>query len=71
MKVLHIKKQHTQEESSCPRKIYNTTERPICRSAKSSILKFFVDALRTGAEYREGTTPFLVGIRNKQTSYLI
>ena len=27
-------------------------------------------ALRTGAEFREGTTPFLVGVENKQNQLL-
>ena len=31
---------------------------------------FRVSALRTGAEYRDGTTPFLVGVRNLQNQLL-
>jgi len=49
-------------------KVYNTIERPrFVEQQKRQFSNFFVDALRTGAEYREGTTPFLVGVKNLQT----
>ena len=36
------------------------------KQQEQAFSNFFVSALRTGAEIREGTTPFLVGVKNKQ-----
>jgi len=47
--------------------IYKTVEKPrLLDLQDQQYSKFFVDALNTGAEFREGTTPFLVGLKNKQ-----
>ena len=58
---------YARKKAAVQEKVYNTIERPrFVDQQNQAFSNFFVDALRTGAEYREGTTPFLVGIRNKQ-----
>ena len=48
-------------------KVFNTIERPrFVKQQEQAYSNFFVNALRTGAEFREGTTPFLVGIENRK-----
>ena len=52
-------------------KVYNNIERPRFVINKKQAYSFFLfSALRTGAEYRDGTTPFLVGVRNLQNQLL-
>ena len=52
-------------------KVFNTIERPrFVKQQAAAYSNFFVNALRTGAEFREGTTPFLVGIENKNNQML-
>ena len=47
--------------------VYNNIERPrFIKAQEAAYSDFFVKALKTGAEFRAGTTPFLVGLENKQ-----
>jgi len=58
---------YARKKAAIREKVYNTIERPrFVDQQKQQFSNFFVDALRTGAEYREGTTPFLVGVKNVQ-----
>jgi len=58
---------YARKKAAIKEKVYNTIERPrFVDQQKQQFSNFFVDALRTGAEYREGTTPFIVGVKNKQ-----
>ena len=58
---------YARKKAAIREKIYNTIERPrFVDQQEQAYSNFFVSSLRTGAEYREGTTPFLVGVRNKQ-----
>jgi len=58
---------YARKKAAIREKIYNTIERPrFIDQQEQAYSNFFVSSLRTGAEYREGTTPFLVGVRNKQ-----
>lgn len=58
---------YARKKAAIREKIYNTVERPrFVDQQEQAYSNFFVSALRSGAEYREGTTPFLVGVRNKQ-----
>ena len=51
--------------------VYNQFERPrFVDQQEQQYASFFVNALRTGAEYREGTTPFFVGIQNRTNQML-
>ena len=51
--------------------VYNNIERPrFVDQQERAYSNFFVSALRTGAEFREGTTPFLVGVENLQNQLL-
>ena len=52
-------------------KVYNQIEKPrFVEQQQQQYANFFVAALRTGAEFREGTTPFFVGIKNKTNQML-
>ena len=59
---------YLRQKEAAQTKVYNNIERPrFVDQQKRQFSNFFVNALRTGAEYREGTTPFFVGVQNKQT----
>ena len=52
-------------------KVYNQIEKPrFVEQQEQQYANFFVSALRSGAEFREGTTPFFVGIKNKTNQML-
>ena len=52
-------------------KVYNQIEKPrFLDQQEQQYSNFFVSALRSGAEFREGTTPFFVGIKNKTNQML-
>jgi len=58
---------YERKKAAIREKIYNTIEKPrFLDQQEQEYGNFFVSALRTGAEFREGTTPFLVGLKNKQ-----
>ena len=59
---------YERKKAAVQEKVYNNIERPrFVDQQKQQFSNFFVTALRTGAEYREDTTPFIVGVKNKQT----
>ena len=48
-------------------KVYNKVDKPrLIELQDAQYANFFVSALSSGAEFREGTTPFLVALKNKQ-----
>ena len=52
-------------------KVYNQIERPrFLDQQEREYSEFFVSALRSGAEFRGGTTPFFVGLKNKTNQML-
>lgn len=58
---------YARKQAAIQQKVYDNIERPrFVEQQQQAYSQFYVDALRTGAEYREGTTPFLVGVKNKQ-----
>jgi len=58
---------YARKKAAIQQKVYDNVERPrLLEAQEQQFSNFFVDALRTGAEYREGTTPFIVGVKNKQ-----
>ena len=58
---------YARKQAAIQQKVYDNIERPrFIEQQQQAYSQFYVDALRTGAEYREGTTPFLVGVKNKQ-----
>jgi len=58
---------YERKKAAIREKVYNQIERPrFLDQQEQAYSNFFVSALGTGAEYREGTTPFFVGLRNKQ-----
>ena len=63
---------HIRKKKSCSQeKVFNTIERPrFVKQQEQAYSNFFVNALRTGAEFREGTTPFLVGVENRNNQML-
>ena len=65
--VAYQEAQYLRKKAAVQEKVYNNIERPrFLDQQEQAYSNFFVQALRTGAEYREGTTPFLVGVKNKQ-----
>ena len=59
---------YLRKKAAIQEKVYNNIERPrFLDLQKQQFSNFFVSALRSGAEYREDTTPFFVGVKNKQT----
>ena len=62
---------YERKKAAVQEKVYNNIERPrFVDQQKQQFSNFFVSALRTGAEFREGTTPFLVGVENMQNQLL-
>ena len=62
---------YERKKAAIREKVYNTIERPrFVNQQEQQYANFFVSALRTGAEYREGTTPFFVGIQNRTNQML-
>ena len=58
---------YDRKKAAIQEKVYNTIERPrLVDQQDQAFASFYVDALRTGAEFREGTTPFFVSVKNKQ-----
>ena len=63
--------QYERKKAAIRDEVYNNVERPrFVREQERAYSNFFVNALRTGAEYREGTTPFLVGVENRTNQML-
>ena len=65
--VAYQEAQYLRKKAAVQEKVYNNIERPrFVDQQKQQFSNFFVSALRTGAEFREGTTPFFVSVKNKQ-----
>jgi len=66
--IAYTEAQYLRKKAAVQQKTYDNVERPrFVEQQEQQFSNFFVDALRTGAEYRAGTTPFLVGVKNAQT----
>ena len=62
---------YERKKAAIREKVYNQIERPrFVDQQEKAYANFFVSALRTGAEFREGTTPFLVGVENRSNQML-
>jgi len=65
--VAYQEAQYERKKAAIKEKVYNTVERPrLIDQQDQQYANFFVSSLRSGAEFREGTTPFLVALKNKQ-----
>jgi len=65
--VAYQEAEYERKKAEIAKKVYDTVERPrFLDQQETEYANFFVSALRTGAEFRGGTTPFLVGLKNKQ-----
>ena len=65
--VAHHEAAYEERKAKIREKIYAQVEKPrFLDQQEAEYANFFVSALRSGAEFREGTTPFLVGLKNKQ-----
>jgi len=62
---------YDRKKAAVQQKVFDTIERPrFVKQQEQAYSNFFVNALRTGAEFREGTTPFLVGVENRSNQML-
>ena len=62
---------YDRKKAAVQQKVFDTIERPrFVKQQERAYSNFFVNALRTGAEFREGTTPFLVGVENRSNQML-
>ena len=69
--VAYQEAQYERKKAAVREKIYNTIERPrFVDQQEQQYANFFVNALGSGAEYREGTTPFFVGLKNRSNQML-
>ena len=69
--VAYQEAQYERKKAAVREKICNTIERPrFAEQQEQQYANFFVSALGTGAEYREGTTPFFVGLKNRSNQML-
>ena len=65
--VAYQEAQYERKKAAVREEIYKTVEKPrLLDLQDQQYSNFFVEALNTGAEFREGTSPFLVGLKNKQ-----
>ena len=65
--VAYQQAQYERKKAAVREKVYNTIERPrFIKAQERAMADFRVSSYRTGAEYRDGTTPFLVGVENIQ-----
>ena len=65
--VAYQEAQYERKKAAIKQKVYETVEKPrLLDQQDQQYSNFFVQALNTGAEFREGTSPFLVGLKNKQ-----
>ena len=62
---------YDRKKAAIQQKVFDNIERPrFVKQQEQAYSNFFVNALRTGAEFREGTTPFLVGVENRSNQML-
>jgi len=65
--VAYQEAQYERKKAAVREEIYRTVEKPrLLDQQDQQYSDFFVQALNTGAEFREGTSTFLVGLKNKQ-----
>jgi folylpolyglutamate synthase/dihydropteroate synthase len=65
--VVYQQAKYERKKAAVREKVYNTIERPrFVKAQERAMANFRISALRSGAEYRDGTTPFLVGVENIQ-----
>jgi len=65
--VAYQEAQYLRKQAAIKEKVYNTVEKPrLLDQQDQQYSNFFVEALRSGAEMRSGTTPMFVAIKNKQ-----
>ena len=65
--VAYEEAQYERKKAAIKEKVYKTVERPrLLDQQDQQFSNFFVQSLRSGAEFREGDTPMLVAIKNKQ-----
>ena len=58
---------YERKKAAVKQKVYETVEKPrLLDQQDQQFSDFYVKSLRSGAEMREGTTPFFVAIKNKQ-----
>ena len=58
---------YERKKAAVQQKVYDNIYKPrFIDQQDQAYSNFFVSALRTGAEFREGTTPFFVSVKNKQ-----
>ena len=69
--VAYQEAQYLRKKAAVQEKVYNTIDRPrFLKAQERAMANFRVSAFRSGAEYRDGTTPFLVGVENLQNQLL-
>ena len=69
--VTYTEAAYEKRKAAIKEKVYNQIERPrFVQQQEQEYSNFFVSALRSGAEFREGTTPFFVGVKNKTNQML-
>jgi len=69
--VAYQEAQYLRKKAAVQEKVYNKIERPrFLKAQEMAMANFRVSAFRSGAEYRDGTTPFLVGVENLQNQLL-
>ena len=65
--VAYEEAQYERKKAAVKQKVYETVEKPrLLDQQDQQFSNFFVSSLRSGAEMREGTTPFFVAVKNKQ-----
>ena len=58
---------YERKKAAVKEQVYKTVEKPrLLDQQDQQFANFFVNSLSSGAEMREGTTPFLVALKNKQ-----
>ena len=69
--VLNEEAKYIEKNAEIRQKVYDTIEKPrLIDQQQQEYSNFFVNALKSGAEFREGDTPFFVGIKNKSNQML-
>ena len=67
--------QYARKKAAINQKVYDQVTRPlIVKNNKANYSNFFVSALSSGAEFREGTSPYLAGLEfrmNQATDLVI
>ena len=65
--VAYQEAQYERKKAAVKQKVYDTVERPrLLDQQDQQYADFFVKSLKSGAEFRAGTTPMFVAVKNKQ-----